>query len=98
MASLQSLVAILGLSTVTLAHPGENVEAIKREMAQRNTQHAYASRSLAKCQDSPQAMALKTRSAARRAAKAMELREQRGLTTGISENRVISIRQQRTGR
>lgn len=83
MATLQSLVALLGLSAVTLAHPGENVEAIKREMAQRNTQHAYASRALAKCQNSPSAMALRERSAARRAAKAMELREKRGLTTGI---------------
>lgn len=98
MASLQSLVALLGLSAVTLAHPGENVEAIKREMAQRNTQHAYASRALANCQGSPQAMALRERSAARRAAKAMELREKRGLTTGISEHRMIGIIQQRTDR
>lgn len=83
MANLQSLVAFLGLTAATFAHPGENVEAIKREMAQRNTQHAYASRALAKCQDTPQAVALRERSAARRAAKAMELREKRGLTTGI---------------
>lgn len=94
MANLQSLVALLGLSAVTFAHPGENVEAIKREMAQRNTQHAYASRALAKCQDTPRAMALRERSAARRAAKAMELREKRGLTTGISEHRIIGIIQQ----
>lgn len=85
MISLQVLVALLGLPAAILAHPGDNVEAIKREMAQRNTQHAYASRALAKCQDSPQAVALRERMAARRAAKAMELREKRGLTTGKSD-------------
>lgn len=78
------LVAILALPAASLAHPGENVEAIKREMAQRNTQHAYASRALSNCQGSPQAVALKERSAARRAAKAMELRQKRGLTTSMS--------------
>lgn len=83
MTSLQTFVALLGLSSTALAHPGENVEAIKREMAQRNTQHAYASRALAKCQHSAQAVALRERSAARRVAKAMELREKRGLTSGI---------------
>ncbi|KAL2277471.1 hypothetical protein FJTKL_15388 [Diaporthe vaccinii] len=81
MISLHTLAALLVLPAIVLAHPGENVEAIKREMAQRNTQHAYASRALSKCQNSAQALALRERSAARRAAKAMELREKRGLTT-----------------
>lgn len=98
MISLQTLAALLVLPAATLAHPGENVEAIKREMAQRNTQHAYASRALSKCQSSPQAVALRERSAARRAAKAMELREKRGLTTGMFEYPIIGDRQQKTGR
>lgn len=82
MVTSQVLLALFGLPAAILAHPGENVEAIKREMAQRNTQHAYASRALAKCQDLPQAVALRERMASRRAAKAMELREKRGLTSG----------------
>ena len=64
--------------------------------AQRNTQHAYASRALAKCQDSPQALALRERSAARRAAKAVELRQKRGLTTGILKHSIKGIRPQKT--
>ncbi|CAN8103307.1 unnamed protein product [Discula destructiva] len=70
----------MALPMAVIAHPGENVEAIKSEMAQRNTQHAHASRALSQCQNSSKALALKQRTAERRAAKAIELRESRGLT------------------
>lgn len=76
--------ATLALPLAVLAHPGDNVDAIKREMDQRNTQHAHASRALSQCQNSPQALALRERTAARRAAKALELREKRGVTNGWS--------------
>lgn len=84
MVHFQTLAATLALPVAILAHPGENVEAIKREMALRNSQHAYASRALSQCQNSPQALALRERTASRRAAKAMELREKRGLTDSKS--------------
>lgn len=87
MVNFQSLAATLALPVAILAHPGENVEAIKREMDLRNTQHAHASRALSQCQDSPHAVALRERTAARRAAKAQELREKRGLTHSTSEAR-----------
>lgn len=84
MVGFKALAAVLAIIPIVLAHPGENVEAIKREMAMRNTQHAAATRSLSKCQDSTQALELRKRSAARRASKVKELRAKRGLTTGKS--------------
>lgn len=83
MVGLNTLTALMAIVPLALAHPSEDVEVLKREMAQRNTQHAAATRSLAQCQDSVQALALRERSAARRAAKVTELRTKRGLTTGI---------------
>lgn len=82
MVAFNHLCAILATVPLVLAHPGENVEAIKAEMMKRNVQHAAASRSLSQCQDSAQALALRERSAARRAAKVTELRKKRGLTSG----------------
>ncbi|KAI0125607.1 Intradiol ring-cleavage dioxygenase [Xylariales sp. AK1849] len=78
MVALKTLVALAAVP-LALAHPGENKEAIKREMAMRNAQHAIASRALSKCRDSPQAVELRSRAAARRAAKATQLRTMRGL-------------------
>lgn len=78
----KALAAVMAIIPLALTHPGENVEAVKREMAMRSTQHAAAARSLSKCQDSTEALALRERSAARRAAKVTELRRKRGLTTG----------------
>ncbi|KAI1267604.1 Intradiol ring-cleavage dioxygenase [Xylariaceae sp. FL1019] len=75
---LKSLAVALALP-VALAHPGEDKEMMKREMVARNLQHAKASRALSACQGSPRAKALKSRAAARRAAKAHELRVKRGL-------------------
>lgn len=80
MVNFQTLAATLALPLAVIAHPGENKEAIKREMDLRNTQHAYASRSISECQNTAQALALKQRTAERRAAKAIELREKRGLS------------------
>ncbi|KAI0126145.1 Intradiol ring-cleavage dioxygenase [Xylariales sp. AK1849] len=78
MVRVELLAAMMALPSV-LAHPGENQEAIKREMVLRNDQQMKAARSLAACQDSPNALALRSRAAARRAAKASELRVKRGL-------------------
>lgn len=86
MVRLNPLVALwaASMAPAVLAHPGDDDPAMmKREMAQRSAQHQYASRSLAKCQDTPQALAMRKRSAERRAAKAAELREKRGLTAGV---------------
>lgn len=84
MVNFPILAATLTLPLAAIAHPGENVQAIKREMAQRSEQHTYASRALSQCANTPQALALKARTAERRAAKAVELREKRGLTNSMA--------------
>lgn len=84
MVNFQTLAATLAMPVAILAHPGENVEAIKREMAQRNEQHAYASRALSECQNSASSLARRQRAMERRAAKAVELREKRGLSSSKS--------------
>lgn len=83
MVKFQTLAATLAMPIATLAHPGENVEAIKREMALRNEQHAYASRALAECHNSASSLARRERAMARRTAKAVELREKRGLSSSM---------------
>lgn len=83
MVGFQALAAVVALTHCVLAHPGENVEAIKHEMRVRNLAHAAASRSLAACQDTPNAVALRERTAARRAAKATELRAKRGISKSM---------------
>ncbi|ETS80055.1 hypothetical protein PFICI_07584 [Pestalotiopsis fici W106-1] len=80
MVQIKTLAAALALPLV-LAHPGEDKEILRKEMALRNVQHAKATRSLASCQDSPQAKALRSRAAARRLAKARDLRVKRGLVS-----------------
>lgn len=87
--SSQALAAVMALSLAlpsTLAHPGEKVsqESLKREMSLRSAQHAAASRSLSKCQNSPAALALKSRAINRRAEKVTKLRKERGLTASTS--------------
>lgn len=79
MVQLSTLAALLVSIPLTLAHPGENVEAIKNEMAMRNVQHAKASRSLSNCQSNANSVALRARTAARRAEKTKQLRAKRGL-------------------
>jgi hypothetical protein len=78
-----SLAALVALP-LALAHPGENVEAIKREMTMRNIQHAAATRSLSQCQNAPHARALRETAAARRAEQVRELRTKSGLTDSKS--------------
>ncbi|KAH8657750.1 Intradiol ring-cleavage dioxygenase [Xylariales sp. PMI_506] len=80
MVRINALVAI-GALPLALAHPGEDKTILKREMAMRNEQHAKATRSLAACQDSPEAKALRVRAATRRANKAQDLRNRRGLSS-----------------
>lgn len=86
MVVFRTLAAVMAFVPLVLTHPGENIDAIKREMAMRNTQHAAATRSMSNCQDSIEFVALKKQSAARRAAKVGELRRNRGLTTGIASH------------
>ncbi|CAJ2503982.1 Uu.00g113760.m01.CDS01 [Anthostomella pinea] len=81
MVAIKSLAAAMALLPLALAHPGENKEAIKREMGLRNVAHAHASRALSKCQDSASSLEMKKRSAARRAEKVKSLRAKRGLTS-----------------
>jgi hypothetical protein len=81
MVHVKTVAAALALPLV-LAHPGEDKEMLRKEMALRNVQHAKATRSLAACQDTPQAKALRSRAAARRLAKARDLRVKRGLDSG----------------
>ncbi|KAF2637734.1 GPI anchored dioxygenase-like protein [Massarina eburnea CBS 473.64] len=80
MVALQFLTAMLAAPLV-LAHPGETAEAVKREMAMRNIQHAKATRALGECQNSAQSLALRRDAAVRRAVKAQELRAKRGLSS-----------------
>lgn len=82
MVGIKALAAVMAVVPMAFAHPGESVEAVKREMAVRNLAHAAASRSLGACEGSPEALAVKERSIARRTAKLTELRAKRGLTTG----------------
>ncbi|RYP27656.1 hypothetical protein DL767_007586 [Monosporascus sp. MG133] len=82
-----SVVASLASSSLlgaVLAHPGEDhsAEEIKREAARHSEAHTKAHRSLGQCANSPQALALKARSIARRAATAHALRAARGLPDG----------------
>lgn len=80
MAKATALLALLAASTVA-AHPGVGEEHIKREMALRNVAHAQASRSLANCQNNPEARDLQRRAAERRAHKAVAMRRERGLSS-----------------
>ncbi|RYO92267.1 hypothetical protein DL762_001716 [Monosporascus cannonballus] len=82
-----SVIASLASSSLlgaVLAHPGEDssAEEIKREAARHSEAHTKAHRSLGRCANSPQALALKARSIARRAATAHALRAARGLPDG----------------
>ncbi len=78
-----ALFVIFLLSTLTngaVAHPEKSTEdQILREVKERTAQHIEASQSIAECSNSIEAQALRTRAAARRAAKTAQLREERGL-------------------
>lgn len=77
------LAALVALP-LAFAHPGENTEAIKREMAMRNSQHAVATRALSQCQNAPHARSLREAAAVRRSETVRELRTKRGLTNSKS--------------
>lgn len=82
MVKVAAFASLLAVSTSTVAaHPGVGEEHIKHEMALRNVAHAHASRALSNCQNSAEARALQQRSAVRRANKAVELRQARGLSS-----------------
>lgn len=79
MVKAAAFASLLAASTVA-GHPGVGEEHIKHEMALRNVAHAYGSRALSNCQNSAEARALQQRAAERRANKAIEMREKRGLS------------------
>lgn len=82
--SVIASLASASLLGAVLAHPGEDhsAEQIKREAARHSEAQTKAHRSLGQCASSPQALALKARSIARRAATAHALRAARGLPNG----------------
>lgn len=80
MVKVAAFASLLAASTVA-GHPGVGEENIKYEMALRNVAHAHASRALSACQNSPEARALQERAAVRRANKAIEMRQKRGLSS-----------------
>ncbi|KAI0967443.1 Intradiol ring-cleavage dioxygenase [Xylaria arbuscula] len=67
----------------TAAHPGESHDHVKmkRELLARDSGASIGARSLGACSNSPAAQALKARSVQRRAAKVVEMRKKRGITT-----------------
>lgn len=81
MAKYKTLLTLLTAASTVAGHPGVTDEHIKREMALRNVAHAQASRSLSSCQNSPEVRALHRRAAERRAKKAVEMRQRRGLSS-----------------
>ena len=74
-------VVFAGLLGEVLGHPGEThtAEKRKRDLAQNQVAVQHAKRAAAECSGSAGAQQLAKRAAMRRAAKAQELREQRGL-------------------
>lgn len=81
MVSIKSIATLVAVIPFCLTHPGENEQAIQWERANQKNQHSVASRSLSKCQDLPQVLEMRGRTAARRAAKATALRMKRGINT-----------------
>lgn len=80
MTKLSIVVAALALSAGVFGHPSSEEEEIAYFEA-RSMVVEHAKRSLEKCSDSPAALALNERAISRRAAKAEELRQERGLGT-----------------
>lgn len=80
--SIASTLATTLLFSTAIAHPGEHHdrEEIAREIAIRTKLAASAKRQLAQCSSSVSARALHQRSVERRAAKALRLRTERGIS------------------
>ncbi|EMR69911.1 hypothetical protein MGN70_005628 [Eutypa lata] len=74
-------VILAGLLGDVLAHPGEthDTEKRRRDLEQNNVAIQHAKRTVAQCSGSETGQKLAKKGAARRAAKAQELREKRGL-------------------
>ncbi|ORY63060.1 Intradiol ring-cleavage dioxygenase [Pseudomassariella vexata] len=87
-----SVVVFASLYAETQAHPGEHhdAEKIKRDLRNSELAARNANQILAQCQGTAQGKALKERAIMRRAIKAQELREKRGL----EESRMLSKRDQ----
>ncbi|KAI1136018.1 aromatic compound dioxygenase [Hypoxylon sp. FL0543] len=93
MVVLRNIVASLAVSSfigTAVAHPGDSEKVAKYERSMYKHAQAGARRAITGCNTTPEAAALKARSAARRAATAQALREKRGL----AEKRMISKRGQ----
>lgn len=85
MTFLSLITAALALSTTVSAHVQTRDEIIA-EIATRERITAHSKRALDKCANSPAARALKQRAIARRAAKAVALREKRGIDTSKNQH------------
>lgn len=86
MVNFKNIAASLAVSSIVggaIAHPGEvqSAKHIKREIEKYTQAQHKAVRSMAKIENTPQALALKARAAERRAATVAALREKRGITT-----------------
>ncbi|KAI0126508.1 Intradiol ring-cleavage dioxygenase [Xylariales sp. AK1849] len=85
MVNFKNIAASLAVSSIiggAVAHPGEkpSAEQVKREIEQYTNAAVKAGRLLSQAANSPEALALKKRAAARRAATVQALREKRGIT------------------
>lgn len=90
MVNFKNLAASLAVSSLlggAIAHPGEvqSAQQIKREIQKYAQAQQKAVRSLAKVENSPQAVALKARAAERRAATVAALRAKRGLINSTQQ-------------
>lgn len=83
-ASTGAVMVLACLLGGVLAHPGEThtAEKRKRDLEQNHVAIQHAKRTVAQCSGSENGQKLAKKSAARRAAKAQELREKRGLGYG----------------
>lgn len=84
-------VTLAGLLGDVLAHPGEthDTEKRRRDLEQNNVAIQHAKRTVAQCSGSETGQKLAKKGAARRAAKAQELREKRGLE--YCENKFLAF-------
>lgn len=81
MVNAKSVALLAGLLGGALAHPGEthNAEKRKRDLEANNVAIQHAKRAVAECAGSETGRQMAKKAALRRAAKAQELREKRGL-------------------
>ncbi|KAM4060095.1 dioxygenase [Hirsutella rhossiliensis] len=82
MTKLSTLAAVLALFAGVLGHPS-TPEGIRAALETRSRVTAHSRRALEKCANDPEALALRDRAVARRAAKAHALRTKRGLDSSL---------------